>query len=450
MGTLFDAIKNKDLAQVKELLPQGVTLSIKSPRGETLLYLAAIKGNHEVVSYLIDTLKYDPNILNDDGKTPIYKAIESQDHVMIRLFISYKADLWHKDNEGFSVLHAAAYHGIPFLVKDLITQRPHMLDAPDNQGWTPLFWATFSGQMESAMILLIQGANLRLKTTDDQTLLHLAAAGGLTILVKDLIAQKFDLNHKDQNGFTPLFYAVRNNHIDLVTYLFEAGASLTEIDKEENTLLHHATAAQDKDIITYLIEQELDIDQKNSQGESPLDLAATLGLSEHFFSSIDPELNDIDPLGVFDGLSGGSLEDFIDDLPDPEKQPQPVNLGPNEFVPVKTRPQTEEIDVEVNFEEDFEIDIEVQKPKPRLRPKEEKPGDRFKEIDPSLLFGNAPPQPANRPKKNPEENSYNTNTKTGQTSLSGEFERTEKSSITKIFGFFKKMKTSNEGDEKNE
>ena len=51
------------------------------------------------------------------------------------------------------------------------------------------------------------------------SLLHLAAAHGWMNIVIDLITKyKCDTNCKDSRGHTPLHYAARNNHLEVVRY----------------------------------------------------------------------------------------------------------------------------------------------------------------------------------------------------------------------------------------
>ena len=44
--------------------------------------------------------------------------------------------------------------------------------------------------------------------------------------VKQLVASGVQVNDEDEEGCTPLFYSVDNNHIDVVKHLLEAGADL--------------------------------------------------------------------------------------------------------------------------------------------------------------------------------------------------------------------------------
>lgn len=106
-------------------------------------------------------------------------------------------DLNAKDANGATLMHIACANGytsiLEFLLIDcsLAIESGSRLIAPslsvtDNDGWTPLHVATFWGHQKAIEILLEHGADINLKTNNDETVLDLCDDPD----IKDYIIQK--------------------------------------------------------------------------------------------------------------------------------------------------------------------------------------------------------------------------------------------------------------------
>ncbi len=59
--------------------------------------------------------------------------------------------------------------------------------------------------------------------------LHKAASNNEIDVVRELLdVDRSGVNEKDEDGFTPLFYAVRGNDVDLVDLLIRKGSVRTQ------------------------------------------------------------------------------------------------------------------------------------------------------------------------------------------------------------------------------
>lgn len=63
----------------------------------------------------------------------------------------------------------------PLQVVELLLDRGALIDATDQDGWTPLHQAAYSGRLPTCRVLLQRGASLLALTNDHSTALHLAA-----------------------------------------------------------------------------------------------------------------------------------------------------------------------------------------------------------------------------------------------------------------------------------
>jgi len=86
------------------------------------------------------------------------------------------------------------------------------VDGLDKEGYTGLMWAAMGSDVKTLQLLLLYGADVNLSATSDfgRTALHYAAARGNAELVQILFEARANLDSQDQNGDTPLVWALRN------------------------------------------------------------------------------------------------------------------------------------------------------------------------------------------------------------------------------------------------
>ena len=116
--------------------------------------------------------------------------------------------------------------------------------------------------------------------TREVSLLHLAALHGWKDIVIDLIRKyKCDTNCKDSHGRTPLQYAARNNHLEVVRYFInEQHCDPMTRDNNGDTPLHYACRKGHLNIAQYLInEVRCNPSCENKSGEAPLQVAYHYG-----------------------------------------------------------------------------------------------------------------------------------------------------------------------------
>ncbi|MEO6244365.1 MAG: ankyrin repeat domain-containing protein, partial [Opitutaceae bacterium] len=96
-------------------------------------------------------------------------------------------------------------------------------------GETPLMTAARTGQLDAVQALLARGVDVNAKLpTGGQTALMWATHEGNTAVVAALIAAGADFRTPLDTGFTPLLFAARAGHADLVRLLLKAGVDVNE------------------------------------------------------------------------------------------------------------------------------------------------------------------------------------------------------------------------------
>lgn len=85
------------------------------------------------------------------------------------------------------------------------------------------------------------------------------------------------LNQQSRFGYTPIMWAAKNGHLDLVNFMLERGAETTPVNNNKETALTLAINKRFTDVGMALIEGGCDKDHLNSNGWSPLMIAAGNG-----------------------------------------------------------------------------------------------------------------------------------------------------------------------------
>jgi len=140
----------------------------------------------------------------------------------------------------------AASSGDVARLRELLASDGSLARAFDDEGWTALHLAAFHGHRDAAEALLESGAMVDARSTNrlENTPLHAACAGGRTELVALLLAHHADPDAREHGGYTALHLAVDHDDLAMVTLLLDAGAFLGPHDEDGVTPLAMATRDQ--------------------------------------------------------------------------------------------------------------------------------------------------------------------------------------------------------------
>ena len=290
--------KRKDVAEL--LLSCGADVNAKDGKGYTALYDAIWEEDQDLVKLLVikgADVSYTPK----DGYPPLHYAVWNKDVNTVKLLVDHGAKFDVKDQDGSTAFRAAALQGARELLQVFITKGADAstlplaacmgdlgrmkalveqgadVNAKDEFGWTPLYWAASTGQTAAAEFLVAQGADVQAKTKDEATPLHQAASAGEVRLVELLISKGAGVNVQDTQGNTPLHRAVGSGHKALVELLISKGAGVNVQDKGGITPLHRAVGGSGhKALVEFLIARGADANIRDNQGRTALNLAEQL------------------------------------------------------------------------------------------------------------------------------------------------------------------------------
>jgi ankyrin repeat protein len=283
------------VAEVKRLLKKGATLEFyfEEEDDDTPLIVAVQSGSLEMVRFILEEAhRQDLESLSilDGGNlfldsqswvygTPLYLAVQSGYSAIASLLLSYDASpsVLCKMN-GMSAIHAAAECGDTRFLRKLIA-RP-----------------------TSCISHLAAGSNyefLSLPDRDWATPLHIAAHHQQLKMVQFLLSHYVPVDEKDEQGLTPLHYAIMAEVKDepsqksatsrvrrsaktrarmaIVAELVAAEAKVDACDKKGRTPLHYAASMGDTEIIKVLLQAGASRIIRAASGERPVDEAKRAG-----------------------------------------------------------------------------------------------------------------------------------------------------------------------------
>ncbi|KAI0874241.1 hypothetical protein GGS24DRAFT_490168 [Hypoxylon argillaceum] len=193
--------------------------SQKVPRQINGLHLAAFFGLHKVIASLVESC--DVNAIDSRGNPPIAYAIRERHKAVAQLLLE-KGSMVDISVNGIPLLSYSIRFG-PKNATQAILDRGANTESKDNEGKTPLFWA--SNNTATVQLLLNRGANIESKDNGGRTPLFLAVHNYDNMATVQLLLDRgANTKSKDSYGQTALSHALRLNNKDIVKLLRENGA----------------------------------------------------------------------------------------------------------------------------------------------------------------------------------------------------------------------------------
>jgi ankyrin repeat protein len=113
---LLDATNYEDVARVKALIAAKADVNARYINGTTVLALASLRGQMEIVHALIDA-GADVNATRSDGSTALMAAVQFNRLEAIRALLAAGADVNAKTQDGVTALMLASMAGFPEVMK---------------------------------------------------------------------------------------------------------------------------------------------------------------------------------------------------------------------------------------------------------------------------------------------------------------------------------------------
>ncbi|KAF4537795.1 Ankyrin repeat protein [Lasiodiplodia theobromae] len=220
------------------------------------------------------------NAFDSSGVTALMLAAELEELPVVRWLLNNGADVNMLDDQNRSAIYYAVSAGSTTAVEELLKFGPNLACLHTSVKQPILATAIRNPQILE--ILLRTGVDLDLADADGCTAINEASTQGVTDAVKLLIEKGADINHTDNQGWSPICDAVGYVHNPaMVRLLADHGAKL-DVTMEDKSLLHLALGGP-PDILKTLLEfrKALDINAKDKKKCTALHVAADCSYTEH-------------------------------------------------------------------------------------------------------------------------------------------------------------------------
>ncbi|XP_078590529.1 transient receptor potential cation channel subfamily A member 1-like isoform X2 [Branchiostoma floridae x Branchiostoma japonicum] len=313
------AVNNNDTEMVKVLVQNNADVNAIDSTNVTPIALATSRCSPELMFHLLsprasgafcvrtgqrsngglrvrgnagETTKDNLNNQDEMQRTPLMLAALFGDSDSLRLLLSTGADVRRADCDGRTVLHHGVGHS---RVLDILLQNKkakRLLEKKDGAGCTPLHHAAQGGFDKNVRSLLAAGADRNSRNNNGETALHEAARHGRLNVIKTLLrgsgregkpgdSIKVRLvNTANSRGMRPLHLASKYGHPEVVRYLLDNHAAITQT-MDGTSPLHYAVRSGNQKTVDSLLDVHYDcLNWEDDNGNTPLHVAAKEDLPE--------------------------------------------------------------------------------------------------------------------------------------------------------------------------
>jgi ankyrin repeat protein len=315
-STVADAAMKGDQTAVRALIQQKADVNTPQADGATAIQWAAYRNDSEMTDILI-AAGANVKAANSDGATPLFLASANGSATVIGKLLNAGADANEPQPFGQTPLMFAARSGHVDAIQVLLDHKADVNAKETVRGTTALMWAAEQRHPAAVKLLVEHGANVgalsdadtkgnkayiaptaRQRAINDGIALDgtlaangrrgggrqqtaapppkAAAPGADDIAAADEAAAQASFGRgrdKDGGGLTAFVYAAREDCLDCVKVLLEAGANVNQTTRYGWTPLLTATQNRHYLLAAYLLDHGADPNLANKGGWRPLYIA---------------------------------------------------------------------------------------------------------------------------------------------------------------------------------
>jgi ankyrin repeat protein len=252
---LLWAAQNGWLEVVQTLLGAKADVNLRDNLGLTALERAVSVGAKPAMFDVLlkagadVNLKYPSQIY--PGRTVLMMAVADGNVPAVETLLKAKADVNLSDKSGDTALTIAVFEDKPAMIPLLVKAGANVNVTRPSSG-TALLFAVDNSKDEAAVALIASGADPNIAGPAGQTPLMLATRHSAD-MVRKLLAAKADVNARDEQSLTPLYYAIDTDNEEILNAIIAAGADVNLPLSNGDTPLAYARSHSKEDFVTLLL-----------------------------------------------------------------------------------------------------------------------------------------------------------------------------------------------------
>lgn len=224
----------------------------------TALMWAAAKGSYKVLKLLLEKKCSDINAMDSNNQTALHKCSQAGHLKCVRTLIEHGADVNIYDKKSHIPLFYACSSGHEDIVNELLVNGSSQnLDGKDADGRCPIHYAVLVDRRTDIIkILLEHKSNANTQDNDGCTPLHFASFYGFVHCISVLIENGAKVNLQDNLGRTALHRACQSGNVDAVKLLvsrYNASVNIFAHEDEDLTPLDYALIGDHQNVASYLL-----------------------------------------------------------------------------------------------------------------------------------------------------------------------------------------------------
>lgn len=246
----FEALSKNNIEIISML---SVLISNQEIYDTEYLFMALRFGDWRTIDGLITMTKY--RLEQYYLRTPLNAAIIQGNYGLCKLLVLTGSNVNHKDGYGDSPLLRAVTTGHSKIINFLLNIGAEY-NTLDSEGETLLFKTVFA-KRKILDLLLKYPIDINKRNKRGNTVLHNFChyIHSKTAHIRLLLEKGAQVNETNENGETPLFFAIRRKNLEVVRLLIEKGASVHSINFYEDSVLMVSASVGATKITQLLIEK---------------------------------------------------------------------------------------------------------------------------------------------------------------------------------------------------
>ena len=225
---------------ISTMLNAGADPNIVDADGDTCLYKAVFQEcSKDVLQTMVD-LGANVNAINGEHDTALSVACSKGHEDAISIMLNAGADPNIIDAGGDTCLHNAVFQDCSREVLQAMLEHGAKMNATNGYHETALSVACSQGNENAISVLLIAEADPNIVDADGDTCLHNAVLQGCSKdVLQAMVDHSANVNAKNRENQTALLLACKERKTDIINILLNAGADPNIADTDDNKCLYY-------------------------------------------------------------------------------------------------------------------------------------------------------------------------------------------------------------------